>query len=463
MSDLTVYAESLIATVARAFYTDEAISLVDVLIRDKFLRDDDMMLRLKIDAKKLRQTLQFLHEEHLVRWEDVDDLKQGGSQQTKCYYIDYNRAVHSIRLRVHLLKQQLEQAEIRARSSSFYLCPGYKIKRCNGQYTEEEAQNVLDLESGMFLCYECSRNFENDPNAPPKEAYTLQLVDNAKDLKEAVDNLRRVNVQLSSKFIGNDQMRAGIMDLLQKVRGKGKDPITSNLPTENFALGIGSKRLAGTGRTAATKARKLAQQGVAMSAAQAKNYLVGGSRQLGDDDLIFLKNAMGDEIKFTVERGGGERAQLLATKKRKLRKVMDAAASRVGASLPLHIRVEEERKRKMAKLEEEMLHKKRAAVTNHGTLEFLYDNIGRLNEERKHEQVNQDIEEPLPNKSEVNQEIGPEPDLVVCDDLEELRKLSDERRLAAFQAFYGMEVDRQLRHLRARCEEEDEPPSWEDC
>lgn len=39
MSDLTVYAEALISTVARAFYGDEAVCLIDVLIRDKFLRE----------------------------------------------------------------------------------------------------------------------------------------------------------------------------------------------------------------------------------------------------------------------------------------------------------------------------------------------------------------------------------------------------------------------------------------
>ena len=48
MSDLTVYAEALIATVARAFYDDDAVCLVDVLLRDKFLRDDDMAPRLSL-------------------------------------------------------------------------------------------------------------------------------------------------------------------------------------------------------------------------------------------------------------------------------------------------------------------------------------------------------------------------------------------------------------------------------
>jgi transcription initiation factor TFIIE subunit alpha len=124
MSDLTVYAEALIATVARAFYEDDAVCLIDVLIRDKFLRDDDMAPRLKLPAKRLRTILQFLQEEHLVKSEDVDDLAQGGSQATKFWYIDYNHAVHTIRLRLHLLRKELEEAELSARSSSFYLCPG---------------------------------------------------------------------------------------------------------------------------------------------------------------------------------------------------------------------------------------------------------------------------------------------------------------------------------------------------
>lgn len=452
-----MFAEALIATVARAFYDDEAICLIDVLIRDKFLRDDDMAPRLSLPAKKLRATLQFLQEEHLVRSETVDDLAQGGSQATKFYYLDYNRAVYSIRLRLHLLRKKLEQDELKARSNSYYLCPGYKERRCNGRYTEEEAQQVLDMTTGLFLCQECSIAYQNDPNAPPLASYTLKLVDNAKDLKLAVDNLRRVNVQLSAKFIGNDQMRAGIYDLLQKVRGKGKAPITSNLPSENFALGIGSKRLAGTGRTAGIKAKKLEQQGVANSAAQARMQLVGGasSRQSGEGDLMFLKTAMGHEIQFTVERGGGARAQLLATKRRRQRKLMDLAASRVGASLPVHLRFEEQQKRKKAEKEEEenakeeeLKRKKKAKVQ---TFEFLRDNIGRHEKESQMDN-NSGGEDGCDDE---NDEYGHR--LVLEDETVELRKLSEEKRLAAFQAQYKLEMDRQsqLMHLEGL----DPPPS----
>lgn len=454
MSDLTVYAEALIATVARAFYDDEAVILIDVLIRDKFLRDDDMAPRLSLPAKKLRATLQFLSEENLVSSETVDDLAQGGSQATKFYYLDYNRAVHSIRLRVHLLRRQLEQAELRARSSSFYLCPGYSKKRCNGRYTEEEAQQVVDMNTGLFLCRECSRAYANDPNKPSIETYTLQLVDNTTELKKAMDNLRRVNVQLSSKYIGNDQLRVGIFDLLQKVRQKGKT-VTSNLPSENFSLGIGSKRLAGTGRTAGIKIKKLEQMGIAHNAAQARNYLVGGGGarggQSGDEDLMFLKNAMGQEVQFTVDRGGGARAQLLATKRRRRRKLMDAAASRIGASLPLYIRVEENRKRKAEQEEKEKKDKNKNSkkkMASGETFHFLRDNIGRNSESGGN------LDDDTPSMDDEDSDDNGDDDdgaptgMVLADDTEELRQLTEETRRAAYQAQYKLEMDRQAQLLK---------------
>eukprot|EP00980_Cylindrotheca_fusiformis_P011309 scaffold2605_cov136-Cylindrotheca_fusiformis.AAC.1 len=447
MSDLTVYAEALIATVARAFYDDDAVCLIDVLIRDKFLRDDDMSPRLSLPAKKLRSTLQFLQEEHLVKFETVDDLSQGGSQATKFWYIDYNFAVHSIRLRLHLLKKQLLEAEMRARSSSFYLCPGYKDKRCNGRYTEEEAQQMVDLESGMFLCQECFMQYEADPNAPPKSTYTLQLVDNTKDLRLAMDNMRRVTVQLSGKMIGNTQLRTGIYDLLQKVRGKGKSPITSNLPSENYALGIGSKRLAGTGRTAGIKAKKLEQQGVAKSATAARDYLVGGGKRTAEgSDLLFLKNAMGHEIGFSVEKGGSARANILATKTRRRGKLMDAAATRVGASVPLDMRIKEKEKRKLEeeqKQNSEPENKKQKTGAPTGTLTFLNNNIGRQDLDAEMEKLRQqDMEQDsdVEDESDEHDAAG----MVVLDETEDMPILwEEETRKAAFQALYNKEMSRQ--------------------
>jgi transcription initiation factor TFIIE subunit alpha len=443
MSDLTVHAEALIATVARAFYEDEAICLIDVLLRDKFLRDDDMMPRLSLPAKQLRRTLQFLMDENIVKFELVNDLNAGGAQATKFWYIDYQHAVNSIRLRIYLLRKKLEQAELRARSSSFYLCPGYKEKRCNGRYTETEAQQVVDRTMGLFLCQECVNTHAANPDPPPIETYTLQLVDNTRELKLAVNNMRRVNVQLSAKMIDNHQLRPGIYDLLQKVRGgKGRGPLSSNLPSENILLGIGSKRIAGTGRTAGIKAKKLAQQGVVVSTDWAQAFLVGARE---GSDLTFLKNAFGQEIAFTVVKGGGARANLLATNRQRRQKLMDAAASRVGADLPIYALMQK-RKREAEEMERE---KKKNKTTNNApkSLDFLKNNIGltehevRMEEDRQRDIVLDDEVEDYGDQADGKDAI------ILAEGVQEMHALSDEERHAKFQGLYKLEMERQRKVL----------------
>jgi transcription initiation factor IIE alpha subunit len=380
MSDLSVFAEALIAATARAFYDDDAVCLIDVLLRDKYLRDDDMGPRLSLPIRKLRQTMQFLQEQHLVKYELVDDLLQGGSQQTKFWYIDFNHAVNVIRLRIFLLRSKLEEVELRARSSSFYLCPGYTTKRCNGRYTETEAQQVVDMETGLFLCQECGKSFANNPDAPQTSEYTLQLVDNTKDLKAAEKVMRRLNTQLSAKRVGNHQLRVGIYDLIKKVR-QVKGPLSSNLPSENRSMGIGSTRLEGTGRTAGIKAKKLAQQGIPSGGSVRGGY----SRASDETELNFLKNMSGEKVALALERGAGAKALQLAQ------------APKGGVDQLINVQMVSTNFSQRVKIETEMSGKwKRAKSTpvggkekkkSSGGLSFLQNNIGHsehdIEEEKK--------------------------------------------------------------------------------
>ncbi len=117
-----------------------------------------------------------------------------------------------------------------------------------------------------------------------------------------------------------------------------------------------------TGRTAGIKAKKLKDQGVAGSAESARNILVGGGvggKRAGfQSDLTFLKNAMGDGVHFCIEKGGSARANLLSQQhpnpQRKKRKLLDAAATRIGTTVTLLEKKEnEERERRKQQLEDD--------------------------------------------------------------------------------------------------------------
>lgn len=394
-----------------------------------------------------------------------------------------------IRLRIHLLQKKLQEAELRARSSSLYLCPGYNSKTCNGRYNESEAQQIVDPETGLFLCRECVRTYVNHPSPPDKKDYTLQLLDNQNEVNKAMDDMRRVRVQLSAKVDMQGQpLRQGIFDLLQKVRStKGAEPITSNLPSENIAMGIGSKRIAGTGRTAGILLKKQQKQGI-LSADGSFGVDSGGGRG-GDrrndyDELTFLKNAIGQEIAFDLEKGGGARANLLATKGRMRNKLIDAAAMKVGMDLGLVARVViEERERRLKKKREEKQKEEEAGGkkkkhTLGAELYFLGDNLGFSNSDMSREEKERRRLGYLGGggeSSDEDEKHQQKDSYYVSDETDEFRSLPEDDRRAAFQAQYKAEVERQKNLLgitngndtvqyRATSEKDEDAESiaWED-
>jgi hypothetical protein len=228
----------------------------------------------------------------------------------------------------------------------------------------------------------------------------------------------------------------------------------------------------------------LEQQGVADSASAARNYLVGGGKRSAEgSDLTYLKNAMGNEIAFSVEKGGGARANLLATRTRRRRKLMDAAATRVGASVPLDLRLKEQEKRKLeeeqkAKLEKNGDKKQKCSGPGTTPLVFLNNNIGRQGLDREMERLRQrDMEQDQDYDDGWDEDEYNEAHIIVLDETEEMPHLwEEETRKVAFQAQYSKEMTRQVQLLHIDADtsaalasppkmssvDEDRSVAWED-
>jgi len=71
MSAVLNLVERLISTVARAFYTDNVVVVLDALIREKFIRDEELGPRLKLSGKDVRNVMNLLEKEYLVKYEDL--------------------------------------------------------------------------------------------------------------------------------------------------------------------------------------------------------------------------------------------------------------------------------------------------------------------------------------------------------------------------------------------------------
>ena len=175
---------------------------------------------------------------------------------------------------------------------------------------------------------------------------------------------------------------------------------------------------------------------------------------------------MGQEIAFELERGGGARANLLATKGRIRNKLVDAAAMKVGVDLGLVANlILEERKRralvKKRKGEEKEEENGKGGKGGHAgngikkkknmgeELDFLKNNLGIASaamgglsrEEKERRRLGHlagDDDSSDEDEDEEQKEI-----FVVTDETDELRNLPEDDRRAAFQAQYKIEVERQ--------------------
>lgn len=347
-----------------------------------------------------------------------------------------------------------------------------------------------------------------------------------------MNDMRRVRVQLSSKtsmlVVGGacggqaattttiSLLRHGIFDLLQKVRSstssngsnsnnsnsnnnaKGgsipaREPITSNLPSENMSMGIGSKRIAGTGRTAGILLKKQQKQGIVDHLSHggitttSTTAAVGGGGICQYDELTYLKNAIGQEIAFQLEKGGGARAHLLATKGHVRSNLIDTAAMKVGLDIGCVARLvcterevrnkrrrEEEKQQQQQQIEQDemknnggaatsttinkstMMKKKKKKLKSGEELHFLQDNLGfdTLPPSKYNETSDNDDDQETAHQVK---------DLYyVSDETDEYRKLPEEERKVKFQSQYKAEVERQ-KYLLGYNDEDVEGIAWEDC
>ena len=271
-------------------------------------------------------------------------------------------------------------------------------------------------------------------------------------------------MQLSGKVDSTQQpLRLGVFDLLQKVRlNRGGEPITSNLPSENIAREIGSKRLEGTGRTYGNLLKKRKDAGIGIGGRR-------GTEEGHEDELTFLKNAMGQEIAFELERGSGARANLLATKGRIRNKLVDAAAMVVGVDLGVVTQVIFEAKERRALAKKRKMEEKEEGAAGGGKkkkkkggseLYFLKDNLdvtssaiggagaAGLSKDEKEKRRLGYLGGDNDNDSSSDDEGDDEKEsFFVTDETDELRNLPEDERRILFQAQYKIEVERQKKLL----------------
>jgi transcription initiation factor TFIIE subunit alpha len=116
--------ERLVKLIARAFYSDTYIIVLDALLREKYIRYEEIGPRLKLGEKDVNAIVTRLENDMLIRFEDMQmDEGEGKFRMAKCYYINYQQFVNVVRFRVRRMQEAVASAEKTELDEVFYQCP----------------------------------------------------------------------------------------------------------------------------------------------------------------------------------------------------------------------------------------------------------------------------------------------------------------------------------------------------
>ena len=216
----SILVEKLVKTVSRAFYSDTVVVVMDALLREKFIREEEMGPRLRLKEKDWRKVINQMEEELLIHHEKVlmEDMRQ-----PSVYYIDYQMFVDVVRYRIFLMRKKVNSAQSQEIAEVMYKCP-----TCKRVLRMTEAM-LCKSKDYKFICSVCCP-YDDFRQRPAEPSYTLQSEDNSDRISDA-DNLK---IKVDEALNAND-LHEGILELLAELKDTS---LTRNLPSDNMSLGI---------------------------------------------------------------------------------------------------------------------------------------------------------------------------------------------------------------------------------
>lgn len=153
-------AKILIKTVARAFYDTDHIVVIDALITHSALSSPDIAVAMHLGSSNSNRIVQKLvgklREGGLVSIFTRQELREGANRPVakEYYYIDYRRAIDSIKFRVHTVHEKIKAAASSTgqEEKKEYICP-----TCKSEYTSIDVLDSMDPagRGTGFLCKRC--------------------------------------------------------------------------------------------------------------------------------------------------------------------------------------------------------------------------------------------------------------------------------------------------------------------
>ncbi|KAK7872034.1 hypothetical protein R5R35_004545 [Gryllus longicercus] len=180
--------KQLARLVVRGFYTIEDALIVDMLVRNPCMKEDDICELLKFERKMLRARIATLRNDKFIQVRlKMETGIDGKAQKVNYYFINYKTFVNVVKYKLDLMRKRMETEERDATSRASFKCPS-----CCKTFTDLEADQLFDGQTGEFLCTFCKEVVEEDQSALPKKDSRLMLAKFNEQLEPLYILLREV-------------------------------------------------------------------------------------------------------------------------------------------------------------------------------------------------------------------------------------------------------------------------------
>lgn len=158
---------SLLRFVARGFYDQAVILIIDALIVHSALSEEDLVYLLGMKPKEVRAQCYRLVEDRLILSHFQREESQGRVFNRLYYFIHVTKAIDAIKWKVHFLVNQMKEEMTQYGNPQGYLCP-----RCGKRVSQLDAISLLSDDRTHFVCDTCGGTLTEDDSS--QQAYLRQ-------------------------------------------------------------------------------------------------------------------------------------------------------------------------------------------------------------------------------------------------------------------------------------------------
>ncbi|KAL1991263.1 hypothetical protein VTN49DRAFT_5767 [Thermomyces lanuginosus] len=148
-------ANTLIRSVARAFYETRQVLVIDALFIHSVLHAEDLAHLLGMQQKDLRKLCAKLREDRLIAVHTRSELRDGATRPVNrdYYYIPLHPVIDAIKYRISKLTATIKQQYTPSEDRKEYIC-----LRCGAEWTELDVLSLYNEEG--FECQQCGAILE---------------------------------------------------------------------------------------------------------------------------------------------------------------------------------------------------------------------------------------------------------------------------------------------------------------